>query len=63
MGKDGWLYGVKAIAGFVGVSERTVARWLETDETDFPVSKVGGRWSAHPDDLRRWMALARVSAA
>lgn len=54
MAKDQWIYGVKAIAGFLGVSERTMKRWLVEDETDLPVTKIGGRWSAHPDDLRRW---------
>ena len=51
---EGWLWGVKSIAAALGVGERTLERWLVTDETELPVVKVRGRWSAHPDDLRRW---------
>lgn len=57
MAKQAWIYGRKAIAGFLGVSERTVARWLEgPEELNFPALRVGGRWAAHPDQLARWMA-------
>ncbi|OHC54496.1 MAG: hypothetical protein A3D16_09985 [Rhodobacterales bacterium RIFCSPHIGHO2_02_FULL_62_130] len=51
---DGWLWGVKSIAGALGVGVRTLERWLVTDETELPVSKIGGRWNAHADDLQRW---------
>lgn len=51
---DGWLWGVKSISAALGVADRTLHRWLVEDETDLPVAKVGGRWSAHPDDLARW---------
>lgn len=60
--KDEWLRGVKAIADFLGVSDRTVERWIATDETDFPIYRCGGRWSAHTGDLRRWQR-ARGRAA
>lgn len=61
MSKDGWLYGVKAIAGFLGVTERTVLRWMAdramlSGPDGFPVHRVGGRWFAHPEELRRWTA-------
>lgn len=51
---SGWLRGVKAIAGALGVGDRTLERWLVTDETELPVAKVGGRWTAHEDELQRW---------
>lgn len=51
---DGWLWGVKSIASALGVGERTLKRWLVTDQTELPVSKIAGRWSAHQDDLRQW---------
>lgn len=51
---EGWLFGVKAIAGFLGVSERTVKRWCQGQEPGFPSVRVGGRWGAHEDDLRKW---------
>lgn len=51
---EAWLVGVKSIAGFLNVSSRTIERWLRTDETDFPVYRIGGRWSGHPAELRRW---------
>jgi hypothetical protein len=60
--KDEWLRGVKCIADFLGVGERTVKRWLLTDQTDFPVSRIGGRWVAHTDDLRRWMRRRGAAA-
>lgn len=60
--KPEWLYGVKAIAGFLGVTERTVYRLLAGGGDAFPVHRVGGRWFAHPDDLRRWTAGARGAA-
>lgn len=54
MAKDGWIYGVKAIADFLGVGDRTLKRWLQAGEQGLPVFKIGGRWGAHPEDLRRW---------
>lgn len=61
--REEWLRGVKAIADFLGVSDRTVERWIVTDETDFPIYKCGGRWAAHTGDLRRWQRLRGRSAA
>lgn len=58
----GELRGVKAIAEFLGVSDRTVERLLVTDQTEMPVSRIGGRWIADADDLRDW-ALRKVSHA
>jgi hypothetical protein len=64
MAKLAWIYGVKAIAGHVGVSERTVARWLDEPEVfDFPALRVGGRWAVHPDQLARWMERRGLVAA
>ncbi len=58
-----WLRGIKAIADFLGVGDRTVKRWIATDETDFPIYRIGGRWSAHTGDLNRWQRLRGRSAA
>lgn len=52
--KDEWLRGVKAIAEFLGVTVRTVERWLVAGRADFPASRIGGRWVAHTADLREW---------
>ncbi len=51
---EAWLVGVKSIAGFLNVSDRTLERWLVADEGDLPVYRNGGRWAAHPAELRRW---------
>jgi hypothetical protein len=64
MAKQAWIYGRKAIAGYLGVSERTVARWLDEPEVaDFPAIKIGGRWAAHPDQMARWMAVRGLQVA
>lgn len=60
--KDEWLRGVKCIADFLGVGERTVWRWMadvgtSPEEGGFPVYRVGGRWVAHTADLRRWRRM------
>lgn len=61
--KDEWLYGAKAIADFVGVTERTVRRWIADDEPGFPVLRGKGRWFAHSGDLRRWLSRQRREGA
>lgn len=53
--KDEWLRGVKAIADFLGVSDRTVKRWIAS-AAGFPVHRVGGHYAAHTADLRTWTA-------
>jgi predicted site-specific integrase-resolvase len=62
MGKGKLILGVKAISGFVGVSDRTLGRWLVDGGADFPVYKLGGRWAADSDDLARWMKRRAVAA-
>ena len=52
--KDGWIYGVDAIAAVLGMSRRTLHRILKSGQIDLPVVKIGGRWGAHPADLQRW---------
>lgn len=53
--KDEWLRGVKAIADFLGVSDRTVRRWIAS-AAGFPVHRIGGRYAANTSELRRWTA-------
>lgn len=61
--KDEWLRGVKAIADFLGVSDRTVKRWIAS-AAGFPVHRVGGHYTAHTGELRTWTARGgRVRAA
>lgn len=59
--KDEWLRGVKVIAAFLGVDERTVRRWVECGRPGFPICRVGGRWVAHTAELRAWMRWQAVS--
>lgn len=58
MKNDGWIYGVKAIAGFLRVSVRTVNRWIADESSGFPVRRVGGRRFARSAELRQWMGDA-----
>lgn len=51
--KEEWLRGVKAIADFLGVTDRTVRRWI-CGPKGFPIHRVGGRYTAHTADLREW---------
>lgn len=52
-GSKGRLYGVKAIADHLGVSARTVERWISRG-LDVPIMMVGGRYVAYPEDLAQW---------
>lgn len=61
--RDEWLRGVKAIADFLGVSDRTVRRWIATAAAGFPVHRIGGRYAAHTAELRTWTAPAAKLAA
>lgn len=54
-----WLRGIKAIAEYVGVTGRTVERWIATGQPDLPVMRVGGRWVAHTEELLAWMQRRR----
>ncbi len=54
MKHDVWVYGVKALAGLLGMSERTLHRLLKQGGHDLPVCRIGGRWGAHPGDIDRW---------
>ena len=53
--KNEWIYGVKAMAAFVGVSRRTLEGWLADENTGFPARKVGGGWFAIADEIRGWL--------
>jgi predicted transcriptional regulator len=53
--KEEWLRGVKCIADFLGVDERTVRRWAKGRVRGFPIQRIGGRWVAHTGELRAWM--------
>lgn len=59
--KDEWLRGVKAIADFLGVTDRTVRRWIAS-AAGFPVHRVGGRYTAHTGELRAWTARTGARA-
>jgi hypothetical protein len=50
------LEGVKAIADFVGVTERTVRRWCRARVVaGVPILKAGGRYFAFEGDLVEWL--------
>ncbi len=50
------LEGVKAIAGFLGVTDRTVRRWCRARlVAGIPILKAGGRYFAFEGDLREWL--------
>lgn len=56
-----WLWGVKGIADFLLVGERTVERWIAsrgipgTAGHGFPVRRIGGRWGVAAADLDAWV--------
>ncbi|MDO8983771.1 hypothetical protein [Cypionkella sp.] len=51
------LEGVKAIAAFMGVTDRTVRRWCcGRLVAGVPILKAGGRYFAFEADLRAWVA-------
>lgn len=54
-GRNEWLYGVKTIAGFVGVSRATVERWLADESSGCPAFRVGGRWVAISSEVMDWL--------
>jgi hypothetical protein len=50
------LEGVKAIADFLGVTERTVRRWCRARlVADIPILRAGGRYFAFEGDLQEWV--------
>ena len=50
------LEGVKQIANWAKVSERTVHRWCEVRaEKHIPILKIGGRYVAYEADLAAWI--------
>lgn len=51
------LMGVKAIAAFLNVDERTVRRWCGDPNRGAPVRKVAGRYFAFETDLTKWAQL------
>lgn len=53
--KNEWIYGVKAMAAFVGVSRRTLERWLADESSGFPARKHGGGWFGVSDEIRGWL--------
>ena len=51
-----WLIGLRAIAAFMGVSERTVRRWR--DRHGMPVGNVpSGHVIASKQSIRDWIAV------
>lgn len=56
--KNEWIYGVKAMAAFVGVGTATIDRWLADESSGFPARKVGGRWFAISAEIRGWLGGA-----
>lgn len=56
-GKFRRLEGVKQIADWARVSERTVRRWcVVRAKQQIPILKVGGRYMAYEADLAAWIA-------
>lgn len=55
------LIGAERIAHELGVSARTVKRWVRNPQIDIPVTKIGGRYSAFLADLRNWMRVRRAA--
>jgi len=49
-----WLTGRKAIAEYLNVTGRTVSRLL-AKYPDFPVSFLGRKMMAKPEDIDRWV--------
>ena len=52
--QDGWLSGRKDIANYLNVTGRTVTR-LIAKYSDFPVSFLGRRMMAKPEDIDAWV--------
>lgn len=46
------LFGLEAIAAFLGVSYKTVLRYQK--KQGLPVRKLGGRWCAEQGELEKW---------
>lgn len=50
------LWGMKAIAGCLGVSVETARRWANDPACNLPVTKPMGRWFAKSRELLEWRA-------
>ncbi len=51
-----WLIGLRAIARYMGVSERTIRRWI--DEHGFPAGMLPtGHWIASKQSIRDWVVV------
>jgi predicted DNA-binding transcriptional regulator AlpA len=49
-----WLTGRKEIAGYLGVTGRTISRMVAR-YSDFPVKVLGRRMMAKPSDIDEWV--------
>lgn len=51
---DADLWGLKAIAACLGVSEKTASRWANDPACGLPVGKPMGRWHGRRNALLGW---------
>jgi len=51
---DRALWGMRAIAGCLGVSVDTARRWALDPASGAPISRPGGRWFAERNALLAW---------
>jgi hypothetical protein len=54
MATDKWVCGLKAIGAALGVTGRTVQRWIAAETYNLPVRRFRGRWRARAADLEMW---------
>lgn len=54
-GPEKKLWGARAIAATLGVSEHTVRRWHDDPANDVPISAPGGRLFAFRSELLAWL--------
>ena len=60
MGVPKLLYNIQEVAECLGVTDRTVYKWI--DEHGFPVLKIGGSVRFSPKAVQEWID-ARVATA
>ena len=59
--KDQPLMTVKAVAAYLGVTQRTVYRLMK--EYQLPACKVGGQWRFKVEGVEAWMRREKNAAA
>ena len=53
---DEWLIGLRAIAAFMGRSDRTIRRWI--NDHGFPAGVIpSGHWIASKQSIRDWVIV------